>query len=110
MFHTSLLTPYQENEVHGPNQEAPSPELIEGTEEYEVEGIINHRFRNNQTQFYVKWKNYNHEENEWLTEAELAPHALRTLNQYRKENRLPPFDKAWNFTQPGRIKIHPKTN
>ena len=40
-FHASLLTPYKENEVHGPNyMPRPPPDLIDGEEEWEIECII----------------------------------------------------------------------
>ena len=42
VFHTSLLSPYYENEVHGRNFPAPPPDLINGEEEYEIEKIIRH--------------------------------------------------------------------
>ena len=34
VFHASLLTPFIENEVHGPNYSMPPPDLIDGEEEY----------------------------------------------------------------------------
>ena len=40
VFHASLLTPYHENETHGPNFIRPPPDIVEGEEEYEVETII----------------------------------------------------------------------
>src|SRR5713226_8879053 len=43
VFHASLLLPYQENAVHGPNFLRLPPNLIQGTEEYEVEHLVNHR-------------------------------------------------------------------
>jgi len=42
VFHTSLLLPYQETTIHGPNFTHPPPNLIEDEKEYEVEAIINH--------------------------------------------------------------------
>jgi len=39
-FHASLLTPYKENEVHGPNYTRPPPDLVDGEEEWEIEHII----------------------------------------------------------------------
>ena len=33
IFHANLLSPYKENEVHGPNFLQPPPELVEGEEE-----------------------------------------------------------------------------
>ena len=43
MFHASLLSPYHENDIHGPNFPAPPPDLIQGEEEYEIEKILRHR-------------------------------------------------------------------
>ena len=41
VFHTDLLTPYQETEIHGENYSRPVLDLINDQEEYEVEQIIN---------------------------------------------------------------------
>ncbi len=35
-FHVALLTPYKENDVHGPNFSHPPLDLIEGQEEWEI--------------------------------------------------------------------------
>ena len=43
VFHTSLLSPYQETTAYRPNFSRPPPDLIDGEEEYEVERIVNHR-------------------------------------------------------------------
>jgi hypothetical protein len=45
VFHASLLSPYRETPAHGPNFCRPPPDLIGDEEEYEVEAIINHRFK-----------------------------------------------------------------
>jgi hypothetical protein len=42
VFHASLLSPYTETDVHGPNFVHPPPDLVGGEQEYEVEHIINH--------------------------------------------------------------------
>jgi hypothetical protein len=42
MFHTSLLSPYQETTQHRPNFSRPPPDLISGKAEYKVEAIQNH--------------------------------------------------------------------
>ena len=42
VFHALLLTPYKENNIHGPNYPQPPPDLINGEEEYEVEQILKH--------------------------------------------------------------------
>jgi hypothetical protein len=43
VFHASLLSPYSETTLHGPNFSQPPPDLIENEEEYEVEQIKVHR-------------------------------------------------------------------
>jgi len=42
-FHATLLTPYTENTVHGENYTRPSPDLINGEEEWEIERIMGHK-------------------------------------------------------------------
>ena len=42
VFHSSLLSPYQETTAHGPNFTRPPPDLIDGEEEFEVECIKGH--------------------------------------------------------------------
>ena len=43
VFHASPLTPYKENEIHGPNFPEPPPDLINEEEEYEIKWILKHR-------------------------------------------------------------------
>ena len=43
VFHATLLWQYRENEVYGMNFPKPLPELVDGEEVYEVEGILRHR-------------------------------------------------------------------
>jgi len=56
-FHASLLTPYKENDVHGPNYTRPPPDLINGEEEWEIERIIRHSGTKNR-RYQVKWKGF----------------------------------------------------
>ena len=58
MFHTCLLSPYKENDVHGPNHTNLPPNLINGAQEYEVEMLLAHRQQGRQRQYLVKWKGY----------------------------------------------------
>ena len=45
VFHVTLLSPFTETEVHGPNFPQPLAELINGEEEYKVEAILKHKKR-----------------------------------------------------------------
>jgi hypothetical protein len=68
VFHIDLLTPYKEIIMHGPNFTRPTPELIDGEEEYSVEKILDSRHfgRRQQLQYLVKWEGYPDAENMWV--------------------------------------------
>ena len=87
VFHAALLTPYRENDTHGPNFELPPPDLIAGEEEYEVEAIVGHRKRYGKMQFFVKWKGYPTSENSWEPVTNLE-NADELLSAYKRLHRL----------------------
>jgi hypothetical protein len=66
VFHTSLLKPYQENEIEGRVQEPPPPIEVDGEEEYEVEKILSHKYKNGRIKYYIRWKGYGPEHDEWV--------------------------------------------
>jgi hypothetical protein len=68
VFHIDLLTPYKETIMHGPNFTRPTPELIDGEEEYSVEKILDSRHfgRRRRLQYLVKWEGYPDSENMWV--------------------------------------------
>jgi hypothetical protein len=68
VFHIDLLTPYKETIMHGPNFTRPTPELIDGEEEYSVEKILDSRHfgRRRRLQYLVKWEGYPDVENMWV--------------------------------------------
>jgi hypothetical protein len=65
VFHASLLSPYSETPLHGPNFSWPPPDLIDNEEEYEVEQIKAHRNfgRSKRLQYLIKWKGYPESDN-----------------------------------------------
>ena len=71
IFHTSLLSTYQETAEHGPNIIHPPPEDIEGEEEYEIAKILSHRGSPGQQTYLVSWKGYSSAENTWEPERNL---------------------------------------
>ena len=83
VFHTSFLSPYCENEVHGRNFPVPPPDLINGEEEYEIEKIIRHRGTPSSCSFLIQWKGYWAKEDSWVPEWDLK-HAKSTLTSYKK--------------------------
>jgi hypothetical protein len=68
VFHIDLLTPYKETIMHGPNFTRPTPELVNGEEEYSVEKILDSRHfgRRRRLQYLVKWEGYPDAENMWV--------------------------------------------
>ncbi|KXN93252.1 hypothetical protein AN958_00176, partial [Leucoagaricus sp. SymC.cos] len=82
VFHASLLTPYNENDIHSPNLPLPPPDMIEGEEQYKVEGIVNHCLHSEGLQYLVKWKGYRHQENKWIHEEELTQFANELIQEY----------------------------
>src|SRR6202012_5879355 len=73
MFHTDLLTPYQETKMHGENYSRPAPELIDDQEEYVVEHIIDSRRhgRGRKLQYLVKWEGYPDSDNQWIGKGDI---------------------------------------
>ena len=43
VFHAMLLSPYKQNETHGPSFSMPPPDIVQGEEEYEIEAIVGHK-------------------------------------------------------------------
>ena len=83
VFHTTLLSSYRENDVHGPNFPASPPDLIAGEEEYEIDRILYHRGSPSWQSFLIWWKGYLAKEDSWVPEQDLK-NAKSTLNNYRK--------------------------
>jgi hypothetical protein len=73
IFHTDLLTPYKETIMHGPNFTRPTPELIDGEEEYSVEKILDSwQFgRRRRLQYLVKWEGYPDSDNMWVDKDDM---------------------------------------
>ena len=76
VFHISLLKVYS-----GTPLPPPSPIIVDGEEEYQVEKIIKHKLLRNRTQYLVRWKGYDNSSDEWLSEDALA-NAQEVLSKY----------------------------
>ena len=85
VFHASLLSPYGETDVHGPNFLKPPPHLIEGEEEYEIEKILRHRGPPSNRSFLIQWKGFSVEDDSWEPERNLK-HSKAALTEYKKRH------------------------
>jgi hypothetical protein len=67
VFHASLLTPYVETELHGPNFPELPLEIVEGDPEFEVEQIVGSRRvgKKKTLQYKICWKGYSPVHNSW---------------------------------------------
>ena len=88
VFHVSLLRPYHEDPKK-PNFVAPPPEIVQGRKEYEVESILQSRFRGNTLQFLVKWKDYPDCENSWEPEENVANASEEVKAFYKAHSGAP---------------------
>ena len=81
-FHRNLLTRYNETREYGENYPEPPPEIIEGGEEYEVEGILDSRRkgRGRNLEYLVKWKGWSEAHNSWEPKRNL--HALELVKEF----------------------------
>src|SRR5258708_17586580 len=86
-FHATYLSPFKETQEHGPNFLEPPPEIIEGQEEWEVEGIVNRRFfgKKKTKQYLVKWKGYSDAHNTWEPEENIFANEL--IQQYKGKHK-----------------------
>ncbi|KAJ2927416.1 hypothetical protein H1R20_g9679, partial [Candolleomyces eurysporus] len=81
VFHATLLTPFIETDTHGPAHPTPIPEIIEGEEEYEVEGILRHKKKGTRTFYLLRWKDQPTAEDSWEPEEHLT-HSQELLEDY----------------------------
>ena len=87
VFHALLLSPYKQNETHGPSFSTPPPDMVKGEEEYEVEAIVGHKGKGIWRRYLIKWKGYPSSENTWQTERSLS-HARTILREYKRRKGL----------------------
>ena len=87
VFHASLLTPYHETEIHGPNYLKPPPDVIDGEPKWEVEEITGVRMfgRRQEKQYWVRWKGYTTAHDSW--EPTMSVHAPKLVEEFHKKQR-----------------------
>jgi hypothetical protein len=90
VFHTSLLTPYVETELHGQNFPEPLPEIIEGEPEFKVEQIVGSRRigKRKSLQYKIHWKGYSSAHDSWEPAAQVyAPELIKRFQKTRSSHQ-----------------------
>ena len=72
VFNAALLSRARRTAAHGPSFAEPSPEIIDGEEEWEVDAILADKKVGRRTMYLVSWKGYSDSDNEWVSAADLA--------------------------------------
>ena len=107
VFNVCLLTKAEEDPIPGQAPSEPSPIIVEGHQEYEIEKIIAANWFNKHFQFKVKYKGYNKEHDKWQFRddllEDLGTEALHLLvAQFYQENpdALKPSDRTKTRVMP----------
>ena len=72
VFHVSYLEPYQRRRGDGSAPVLQPPELIDDTEEYEVEEIQDKKKTKGEVWYKVKWKGWPAEYDQWVREEDMG--------------------------------------
>ena len=86
VFHVSLLEPAPKNAKLDRTTETTN-------EEYEVEKILDHRQGQQETEYLIKWKDYDHTENTWEPSSHLTG-CQEELEVYRRHQIEPAFEDS----------------
>jgi len=88
VFHATLLMPYKETEIHGPNFTRPPPNIENDEERYEVETILKHQRRGRGYRYYVKWKGYPITEASWEPLSNFEQGGEEVLKEYQLRHNI----------------------
>ena len=85
VFNVDLLKEYQDP-VFGIQQTPPPPppEIIDGHEEYEIERILDLKFRRRRLYYLVKWQGYT--EQTWEPASELKRHTQQAVTDFHRNH------------------------
>src|SRR5258708_36050974 len=102
----SIVHPYIPDEiVEGPQPPQPGPVMVDDQEEYEVEEILDSRFRWSKLWYLVKFVGWSHSDNMWLPHVEV--HAPATVEKFHLQHPDAPHSSpAPTLTTSCRLQCH----
>ena len=82
VFHVSLLEPYHLSTIPDRTRPPQPPIVMESESEYEVEEILDSKYRQKRLFYLVKWKGYNPCDNSWepASFVKNAPHLIKAFH------------------------------
>jgi hypothetical protein len=84
VFHVSKLRQHLPDLISGCQAPTPSPIAIDGTNEWEVEDILDCRVRGKHRQYLVSWKGFGPQENSWEPDVNLQ-NCKELLDQFNTQ-------------------------
>ena len=84
------VRPHRPDEIaERPDDPCPGPDLVDGEEEYEVEEILDSKWRRRKLWYLVKYMGWPHSENQWLARDHLT-HAPDLIEEFHRTHPLAP--------------------
>ena len=83
VFHVSLLEPHVANTFPGRVVEVPLPIQIDGFPEFEVNSILDSRFRRRKLHYLVEWVGYDESERTWEPAANIT-NAAKAITDFHR--------------------------
>ena len=98
IFHGSLLTPYKETLINGEQYQEPTPDLIDGQPEWEVECVLGTRKQCHQLQYLIRWKGFSKAHDSWEPLTHLNANTL--IQEFYQRNPSAVKTVTYKLTTP----------
>jgi hypothetical protein len=87
VFHASKLMPYTESTIPGQAAPKPSPILVKGEQEWEVEEILQHKKTRGKFYYLIRWKGYTRDHDTWEPASNIT-NAKDILKKYKQKHKI----------------------